>query len=106
MNRGKTNNKNKGGAENGIKAKKGSVRRDRKEKKEYETMTIHRGWAIAFTNDLPHGGGENNTKKEVYNLFAYIVCNSGDFSFGSVFPLNKGNKEKLKVATEVKVCHL
>jgi hypothetical protein len=86
--------------------KKGIIRRDGKEKKEYETMTVQRGQGIAFTNDLPHGNKENNTKKEVYPLFAYIVSNSGDFSLGSVFPLNKGNKEKLKIATEVKVCCL
>jgi hypothetical protein len=69
-------------------------------------MTVQRGKTIAFTNELPHGGRENTTKNEVYCLFAYTVSNSGDFPLGLVFPLNKGNKKKLKVATEVKVCQL
>jgi hypothetical protein len=48
----------------------GIARRDREKKKEYETMTAQRGQAIAVTNNLPHGSGENNTKKEVYHWFA------------------------------------
>jgi hypothetical protein len=59
---------------------------------------------IAFTNESPYGGGENKTDKVVYCLFAYIVSNSGDIPLRSVFSLNKGNKEKLKVAREEKVC--
>ncbi len=47
--------------------------------KEYETKRVQRKQAIAFTNDLPHGGREKKSEKEVYCLFAYIVSNSGDF---------------------------
>jgi hypothetical protein len=40
-----------------------------KNKKEYETMTVESGQAIALTTELPHGGGENETNKVVYCLF-------------------------------------
>jgi hypothetical protein len=63
-------------------------------------MTVEKGQAIAFTNDFPHASGVNRTNKSVYHLFAYIVSNTGDFPSGSVFPLSKGNKKKLKVARE------
>jgi hypothetical protein len=45
-------------------------------------MTVQRGQTIAFANDLPHGGREDNTRKEVYHLYAYIVSYSGVFHWG------------------------
>ncbi len=58
------------------------------------------GHAIAFTNELFHAAGENNTAKFNYRLFAYIVSNEEDYPNNQVFTKTKGNMKKLNTARE------
>ena len=64
------------------------------------TLKVKGGHAIAFTNELFHAGGENNTAKTIYRLFAYIVSNENDYPNNKVFTKTKGNMEKLNAARE------
>jgi hypothetical protein len=63
-------------------------------------LRVNGGHAIAFTNELFHAGGENNTAKFNYRLFAYIVSNEEDYPNNQVFTKTKGNMEKLNAARE------
>ncbi len=61
-------------------------------------LTVRKGHAIAFTNELFHAGGANNTGKTIYRLFAYIVRNEEDHSNNRVFTKNRSNMIKLNAA--------
>ena len=54
----------------------------------------------AFTNELFHAGGENNTAKTIYHLFAYIVSNEEDYPNNEVFTKTLSNMKKLNAARE------
>ena len=64
------------------------------------TLRVNGGHAIAFTNELFHAGGENNTAKFNYRVFAYIVSNEEDYPNNQVFTKTKGNMKKLNAARE------
>ena len=64
------------------------------------SLRVNGGHAIAFTNELFHAGGESNTAKFNYRLFAYIVSNEEDYPNNQVFTKTKGNMEKLNAARE------
>jgi hypothetical protein len=61
-------------------------------------LTVRKGHAIAFTNELFHAGGANNTGKPIYPLFAYIVSKEEDYPNNRVFTKNRSNIIKLTVA--------
>jgi hypothetical protein len=62
------------------------------------TLTVRKGPAIAFTNELFHAGGDNSTGETIYHLFAYIVSNEKDYPNNMVFTKNKPNMKKLNAA--------
>ncbi len=62
------------------------------------TLTVRKGHAIAFTNELFLAGGDNSTGKTIYHLFAYIVSNERDYPNNMVFTKNKPNMKKLNAA--------
>ena len=64
------------------------------------SLRVNGGHAIAFTNELFHADGGNNTAKFNYHLFAYIVSNEEDYPNNQVFTKTKGNMEKLNAARE------
>ena len=64
------------------------------------SLRVNGGHAIAFTNELFHAGGENNTAKFNYCLFVYIMSNEEDYPNNQVFTKTKGNMEKLNAAGE------
>jgi hypothetical protein len=68
------------------------------ETEEYQTTTVKRKQAIAFTNELFHAGGPNKTDKYVYRLFAYITSNAADYPPGTVFTLTTANTTRLAEA--------
>jgi hypothetical protein len=59
---------------------------DAVDEREYVSMTMERGQAIAFTSELLHAGGPNMLEEDLYHLFAYIVCNEADYPTNKVFP--------------------
>ncbi len=61
-------------------------------------MTVRKDHAIAFTNELFHADGANNTGKTIYHLFAYIVSNEEDYPNNRVFTKNRPNIIKLNAA--------
>ena len=63
-------------------------------------LRVNGGHAIAFTNELFHAGGENNTAKTIYHLFAYIVSNEEDYPNNEVFTKTSSNMKKLNAARE------
>ncbi len=42
-------------------------------------LTVNKGHAIAFTDELFHAGGDKSTEKTIYCLFAYVVSNKKDY---------------------------
>ena len=62
------------------------------------TLTVRKGHAIAFRNELFHAGGDNSTGETIYCLFAYIVSNEKDYPNNMVFTKNKPNMKKLNAA--------
>jgi hypothetical protein len=61
-------------------------------------LTVRKGHAIVFTNELFHADGPNNTGKTIYFLFVYIVSNEVDYPNNRVFTKNKPNMIKLNAA--------
>jgi hypothetical protein len=64
------------------------------------SLRVNGGHAIAFSNELFHAGGENNTTKFNYCLCAYIVSDEEDYPNNRVFTKTKGNMKKLNAARE------
>ncbi len=54
--------------------------------KDYDTVTVQRGQAIAFTYEQLHAGGPNNGTEEVYHLFTYVVSDEVVYPPNEVFP--------------------
>jgi hypothetical protein len=61
-------------------------------------LTMRKGHAIAFTNELFHAGGDNNTDKTMYHLFVYIVSDKEDYPNNRVFMKNRSNMIKKNAA--------
>jgi hypothetical protein len=61
-------------------------------------LTVNKGHAIAFTDELFHAGGDNSTEKFIYHLFAYIVSDKKDYPNNMVFTKNRANMKKLNAA--------
>ncbi len=61
-------------------------------------LTVNKGHAIAFTDELFHAGGDNSKGKTIYCLFAYIVSNKKDYPNNMVFTKNRPNMKKLNAA--------
>ncbi len=61
-------------------------------------LTVNKGHAIAFTDELFHAGGDNSTGKTIYRLFAYVVSNKKDYPNNMVFTKNRPNMKKLNAA--------
>ncbi len=68
------------------------------ETEEYQTTTVKRKQAIAFTNELFHAGEPNKTDKYVYQLFVYSTSNEADYQPGTVFTHTTANVTKLAEA--------
>ncbi len=65
-------------------------------------LTVNKGHAIAFTDELFHAGGDNITYRKIYQLFAYIVSDEKDYPNNMVFMKNKANMKKLNAAKKKK----
>ncbi len=65
-------------------------------------MTVNKGHAIAFTDELFHAGGDNITKRTIYQIFAYVVSDKKDYPDNMVFTKNKANMKKLNAAKKKK----
>ncbi len=61
-------------------------------------LTVNKGHAIAFTDELFHAGGDNSTGKTIYGLFACIVSDKKDYPNNMVFTKNRPNIKKLHAA--------
>jgi hypothetical protein len=61
-------------------------------------LTVRKGHAIVFTNELFHAGRVDNTGKTIYCLFAYIVSKEEDYPNNRVFTKNRSNMMKLNAA--------
>ncbi len=61
-------------------------------------LTVNKGHAIAFTNELFHAVGDNSTEKTIYHLFAYVVSNEKDYPNNMVFTKNRASMKKLNAA--------
>ncbi len=61
-------------------------------------LTVRKGHAIAFTNELLYAGGAKNIGKTIPHLFAYIVSEEEDYPNNRVFTKNRSNIIKLNAA--------
>jgi hypothetical protein len=61
-------------------------------------LTVNKGHAMTFTDEVFHAGGDNSTEKTIYCLFAYIVSNEKDYPNNMVFTKNRANMKKLNAA--------
>jgi hypothetical protein len=66
--------------------------------KDYDTVTMQRGQAVAFTYKQLHAGGPNDGTEEVYRLFAYIVSDEADYPPNEVFPETDCRKARRSTA--------
>jgi hypothetical protein len=66
--------------------------------KDYDTVTVQRGQAIAFTYEQLHAGGPNNGTEKVYCLFTYIVSDEADYPPNEVFPETNCRKARRSAA--------
>ncbi len=66
--------------------------------KDYDTVTVQKGQAIAFTYEQLHAGGPNNGTEQVYCLFAYIVSDEADYPPNEVFPETNCRKVRRSAA--------
>jgi len=61
-------------------------------RKDYDTVMVQKGQAIAFTYEQLHAGGPNDETEEVYRLFAYIVSDEADYPPNEVYPETNSRK--------------
>ncbi len=62
-------------------------------------LTVNKGHAITFTDELFHAGGDNSTEK---TLFAYVLSDKKDYPNNMVFTKNRANMKKLNPARKKK----
>ncbi len=65
-------------------------------------MTVNKGHAIVFTDELFHAGGDNITNRTIYRLFAYVASDKKDYPNNMVFTKNMANMKELNAAKKKK----